>query len=622
MVLEQDDSVESREAAVVAAVASWSLVPLQDQYIPPLSESTSRDHASTQADNNPERSLDPDWISIDLLKKWYTSCCHEHGAKCSDLALPSMAGPSWLIDIKRGNLVIAEVGYVYAALSYVWGQTDTLRTTTENLIFLLEEGSIFASWNLIPRTIRDTLRLVDLLEIKYLWVDSLCIVQDEEDSKQAEMQRMSAIFDHASITIVAANGWDANHGLRGIQGVNDSRNLTRHHSNDQNETLIPIDHSIHFSRGWTFQEMMFARRRLIFHYKSVYWFCRSKILTEDDKRPLVRTVNFLEPFNTTHRPDVPQFVRMVRNYNIRDLSFPEDGLRAMTGLLSALGTSSFAGGFISGLPQMFFDDALLWSGRSHSLSRRPGLPSWSWVGWQGDIETSQWCKRWDFVERAIHKGHIYWKLMPTVSWFCGSQKDDQTLVDVSSYTHRSACMDLQKPIPPGWSRKGTLFSHKRYPELTFNYPIQMPSAYNETPASRSDMLLFGYTQRAFFSAQTTDSFLDERRNGPRELLVILSESGEWAGVLKTDCDMDGDLLVDIEFVSISEGQAVPDELASLYRELPFWSITVGRKLSVYSFYNVLWIAWEDGVAYRKGLGRIWKPAWELQSPEWIDLVLG
>jgi hypothetical protein len=42
----------------------------------------------------------------------------------------------------------------------------------------------------------------------------------------------------------------------------------------------------------------------------------------------------------------------------------------------------------------------------------------------------------------------------------------------------------------------------------------------------------------------------------------------------------------------------------------------------YEFYNMLWIEREDGIAYRKGLGRVWKEVWELQKFDAIDVILG
>jgi hypothetical protein len=47
-----------------------------------------------------------------------------------------------------------------------------------------------------------------------------------------------------------------------------------------------------------------------------------------------------------------------------------------------------------------------------------------------------------------------------------------------------------------------------------------------------------------------------------------------------------------------------------------------RESEKYEYYNVLWVEWRDGVAYRKACGRVMKSAWECQELEWVDLVLG
>ncbi|KAH7039761.1 uncharacterized protein B0I36DRAFT_343611 [Microdochium trichocladiopsis] len=88
--------------------------------------------------------------------------------------------------------------------------------------------------------------------------------------------------------------------------------------------------------------------------------------------------------------------RLIRDYNRRRLTYDEDALPRTTGLLTCL-SRTFHGGFICGLPQMFFDAALSWSPatgtnlRRRQPSVRPDnarlhpchLPLWSWVGWHG-----------------------------------------------------------------------------------------------------------------------------------------------------------------------------------------------------------------------------------------------
>ena len=183
--------------------------------------------------------IDPEWIDIDTLKTWLSTCDTEHSPKCFDTISQISGGARWLIDVVKGSLVPAKTGDHYAALSYVWGQTETVRTTEDNLVYLLEEGSIFAHERLLPKTIRDTIRLVKLLGIKYFWVDCLCIVQDDAKLKHAQIQEMGTVFARAYVTIIAANGWDANHGLRGIRNVTEPRHLSSYAGDNFYESLQP-----------------------------------------------------------------------------------------------------------------------------------------------------------------------------------------------------------------------------------------------------------------------------------------------------------------------------------------------------------------------------------------------
>jgi len=75
----------------------------------------------------------------------------------------------------------------------------------------------------ITNTIRGALGFVEMLEESYLWVDSLCMVQDDTDAKDAEMENMSAKFANADVTIIAQIGSNAYSGLPGLQGTSSLR---------------------------------------------------------------------------------------------------------------------------------------------------------------------------------------------------------------------------------------------------------------------------------------------------------------------------------------------------------------------------------------------------------------
>ena len=102
---------------------------------------------------------------------------------------------------------------------------------------------------------------------------------------------------------------------------------------------------------------------------------------------------------------------MVREYNHnRNLTFPADKLYTIAGLM-AVWNRLFHGGFICGLPQMFFDDALLWQlcNILHRISQescdsdKDVLPSWSWAGWEGEIESFLWASGWDYLSLESYK---------------------------------------------------------------------------------------------------------------------------------------------------------------------------------------------------------------------------
>ncbi len=64
-------------------------------------------------------------------------------------------------------------------------------------------------WEQTPRTVQDAVNLVRLLGLRYLWVDSICIVQDSQADMQDQFPKMGQIYGNALLTIVAADGDDA-----------------------------------------------------------------------------------------------------------------------------------------------------------------------------------------------------------------------------------------------------------------------------------------------------------------------------------------------------------------------------------------------------------------------------
>ncbi|PVH74323.1 HET-domain-containing protein, partial [Cadophora sp. DSE1049] len=343
---------------------------------------------------------DPSWIDFETLKGWMQTCHEKHKHNSKPAQLLKVKGPRWLIDVRRLCLVGGDNSHLeYAALSYVWGQAECFKTLRSNLEVLQKEGAFDVSKSevVLPRTIRHAIHVAAILGIDGLWVDALCIVQDDYEEKSTQLHGMGAIYEGAIVTFVAAVGKDANAGIPGIHGISEPRD-----GRTQREEDLVKD-SEWYKRGWTFQELAFSQRRMIFTPNDVIWECSFTMWREYWGNPDYTGGRF-PPMSsrwlTTWRDpgtDVLfQYGEMVEGFTKRKLTYSEDILDAFTGILVAL-SKRFRSRFVCGLPMTFIGSALLWQPSlvGANFSRRvrqegetmiPYLPSWSWAGWEGEIE--------------------------------------------------------------------------------------------------------------------------------------------------------------------------------------------------------------------------------------------
>lgn len=123
-----------------------------------------------------------------------------------------------VIDLLRRCLIRAQPEHEYAALSYVWGgvKIENYQTTLENLPSRERDGAFDPQRLSLPETIVDSMILASQLKIRYLWIDALCIVQNDAQSKHRFISNMDVVYLNAYLTIVAAAGNDATAGLSGV----------------------------------------------------------------------------------------------------------------------------------------------------------------------------------------------------------------------------------------------------------------------------------------------------------------------------------------------------------------------------------------------------------------------
>ena len=175
-----------------------------------------KDEPSVSEVNGP-RSVTIPHIKYDLVKKWYNDCndgnCGLNPSKSYGREMPKSFR---LIDVDSDCIVHAVQKPRYVALSYVWDAARALRNTNDIRKDLEVKGSLLKRAEELPNTIKDAISLTQQLGEQYLWVDSLCVIQDDPDDQAQQIAAMDLIYSCAVLTIVAALGDTADAHLAGM----------------------------------------------------------------------------------------------------------------------------------------------------------------------------------------------------------------------------------------------------------------------------------------------------------------------------------------------------------------------------------------------------------------------
>ncbi|KAH7182535.1 heterokaryon incompatibility protein-domain-containing protein [Fusarium flagelliforme] len=367
-------------------------------------------------------------IDMGIGQDWLRFCEFYHQGRCGRRPIGREMPGFKLVDCAKNppQVVTASISERYAALSYVWGgntKTDT--------------------W---PKVVWDAVIASKDLGIRYLWVDRLCMEQLQPVERATQIARMDEIFEGAILAIIAACGEDADYGLPGV-GSRARQQQPKYEFVNSNITLvsslpdprIAIKDSKWYQRGWTYQEGLLARRRLIFTDQQMYWECEGMCCPESLILPLEfyhdmeeqRMCDFMRPglFNGVSfvdgswerwkrlpgKAEEPSTLSIFReadqhivNYTKRDLTYDQDSLNAFLGMLRRLETTVGRGKMfnilgvplwapqgdqgpaVTGLPRtrdIFALSTCFWHHKEGVIAtRRPHMPSWTWAGWKGPVD--------------------------------------------------------------------------------------------------------------------------------------------------------------------------------------------------------------------------------------------
>lgn len=362
-------------------------------------------------------------IDLRLVKGWMQFCNANHKECRPSTQLTHHAFR--LIDLTHWKCVNASPNDSYVALSYVWGP-DTMPALTKKTLpsFSVDGGLQQVS---IPRTIRDAMHFARDIGHRYIWVDSFCILQDDDNDKAQQLPIMHKIYGNADLVIVAAMGDSAHVGLPGIgtgkrNSWQQSESIGKWHFVTAGPAVNEVVSRTSWdSRGWTFQEAFVARRIIVFTEYQLFWICQDSTWREDTRLESQSRTSEGEGSislwghvsNDACRPAqvcrTSDYCRNVEAFSRRVFTVESDVLWAYIGILESRAVY-FPRGYIWCLPYEILDAALLWTvpeyrscdcspttkDSLHEFMRRGThytlpYPSWSWLSVRNNVKYQSPC---------------------------------------------------------------------------------------------------------------------------------------------------------------------------------------------------------------------------------------
>ncbi|EUC43661.1 hypothetical protein COCMIDRAFT_44497, partial [Bipolaris oryzae ATCC 44560] len=365
--------------------------------------------------------------SFELASMWLRDCVQSH-PQCNSHKDGTLWYPTRLLHLVESG---GKEGYVrlirtaetspnehYATLSHRWGNTRPLQLTKSaasdpNHRFLVAD---------MPKTFQEAIQVSKRLGIQYLWVDSLCIIQEGDNLRDwyQEAGLMDKVYMHSYLNIAAADAEDGTKGLfrqrpplpLGRQRVAVNTKDIKPWPDCANYFLMTdfmlwshsLDNSPLHNRGWVFQERFLAPRNLHFFRDQLFFECNERIVCETFPKELPNLSTHLTAVSLKtklwtqadlsvlpdrYREDLRNFwySEVVSLYSPMDLSVSTDKLIALSGIAKIF-MARLEDTYVAGMWRSQLEDSLLWHVELQNLWPRPLVyrsPTWSWVSVDGRI---------------------------------------------------------------------------------------------------------------------------------------------------------------------------------------------------------------------------------------------
>lgn len=315
-----------------------------------------------------------------LAERWMDVCKNQHDCEPEGSLLPDRV---IAIDTDGDTMALRLVETrreprKYVALSHSWGRGPRMILTTTN-IDSMKQNMPFSE---MPKTFQDAVVITKRLGLQYLWIDSLCIIQDSPSDWATQSMLMASIYAGATLTICATGSSSDDEGVLLSRsavynppdytaGIRDMRTsavaaasvktssgqLSRltffpQRSNDGGvhtlpSPLDPVSQDPLNTRAWAFQERILSPRKLMYGEDQLYWECTMSLFSEDGSRgqtttPLMFNIINSEKAQSGRERRRNGWPRLVAAYSQGRLTYQSDKFTALAGLASEIGNATSA----------------------------------------------------------------------------------------------------------------------------------------------------------------------------------------------------------------------------------------------------------------------------------------
>jgi hypothetical protein len=345
-------------------------------------------------------------LSVENIRGWIEKCDEEHDCMSMKSVLDL---PSRILDVRNNKIRLCESKTIdkpgrYACLSHRWGvpSESMFRTTEKN--FTEHKDNI--PWESLPRTFQDTVLITRRLGVNFLWIDSLCIIQENRHDFEQQSANMATIYQNAYITLAATASDGPKGGLytheHDVRSHRTGPPLAMVKYRDGSERVFsarrPFDHNLQarplLSRGWVYQERVLSPRILHFVGEELVWECGASVDCECGAEDLENKFEHPRISNdddedhnsyvghvSGHPYHLRAWMQLVTDYTALSLTNAIDIFPALSGIAKVYAAQT-DDEYVAGLWRRTLVPNLLWYFVDEPVDVKAGAwraPSWSWA---------------------------------------------------------------------------------------------------------------------------------------------------------------------------------------------------------------------------------------------------